>query len=362
MPSTPSRRPIGRPPSALTTPVVGWKARRDYRRFCAAPWDAPPVTAGPVPKRGTPATRARTPQLSQARTHHNSSAPDTLHDRGTTLYRTTEYGLMWQCGVCTSWTRDPARGYSRCCNVCKLARPPRVVIVRQPDIEAIRRHAAQVHALAGQLRSRRYAMLCNGPVIRSKRDNCIRTSEMFLQLAQERDAAELQALADAYQKPQSRWLTQVFVNGERYLGLSRTDYVSTKVWPGLLDGLPSTAAVADAARGVIDRTSVEHGRSGRHAGQAPAEGKAHGTGSWEKAWQRAERASERCGIARVGGPVDARGGLGDEGAGHTDQERDALRALHHQPWARRAVAPVHADDPAGAWAAALFGLDRADAS
>ena len=361
MPRTPSRRPIGRPPSPLTTPVLGWKERRAYRHFCGSPWDAPAEPAAPAPTRGTPATRARTPQLSQARTQHNLSAPETLRDGDTVLRRADEFALLWQCSVCTSWTRDPARGYSKRCDVCKLARPPRVVILRQLDIEAVRRHAALVHALAAQLRARRYAMLCNGPVIRSKRDNCIRTSEMFLQLAQERDAAELQALANADQKPQKRWLTQVFVNGERYLGLSAIDYVNSKVWPGLLDGLPSTAAVADAAVGGVDRTSVEHGRIGRHAGQEPAEGRAHGTGLWEKAWQRAERASERCGIARAGGPVDAGGGLVDDGPGNADAGRDALRALQHPPWMRRAVAPVHADDPAGAWAATVCSLDRADA-
>ena len=255
---------------------------------------------------------------------------------------------MWQCGVCTSWTRDPARGYSRCCNVCKLARPPRVVIVRQPDIEAIRRHAAQVHALAGQLRSRRYAMLCNGPVIRSKRDNCIRTSELFLQLAEERDAAELQALANAYQKPQTRWLTQVFTEGERYFGESDVNHVMDAGWPGLLADLPNATVFAG-----VDQIGVDDGLVGQLAGQTPAEGEAHGIGSWEETWRRAERASELCGIAPAGGPLIAGGDVDHGPADRAVAAWDALRAVQHPPWTRCSVAPAHAGDPACAGAAAV---------
>ena len=122
MPKPQSRRPIGRPPSRLTTPVIGWAERRRYKRFCAAP-DAPPEPPPtPPPMRGTPESRTRTPQLSRARTRHNLAAPDWVLADDAALHRTSEFALLWQCSVCCAWTRDPVRhGYSRRCSVCRAS-------------------------------------------------------------------------------------------------------------------------------------------------------------------------------------------------------------------------------------------------
>ncbi len=187
-PKPSSSRPIGRPPSSLVTPVIGWAERRRYARFCSAP--CMPVEPPPTPKpmRGTPATRARTPSLSQARIHHNADAPIVLTWGGVQLQKTREYGVAWQCSVCTSWTRNPAsrQGYVHHCTICRLTRPPRVVLLNSLDSAYFREHAALAYAAAARLRTERYAALKYGPTVRFKRES-VTPAEFFLNEAERRE-------------------------------------------------------------------------------------------------------------------------------------------------------------------------------
>ncbi len=248
-------RPLGRPPSPLTTPVLGWEARRQYKRACSTPWNLVEPPPKPQPTRGTPATRARTPQLSQARIRHDPLAQEQLHDGTTALHRTNDFALLWQCPVCLSWTRDPLKfGYSKRCNLCKLARPPRVVIYRSLDVEHFRRHAALVHACAAQVRANRYNAICDGPLIRRKRDACVPVARVFLDLAAKRDE-QLEPVPSVADITDQRWITQVFRDGERYIGFADRDCCSARPWPGVLDhmsALPIESTVRLSGRELPD--------------------------------------------------------------------------------------------------------------
>ncbi len=288
MPKPQSRRPIGRPPSRLTTPVIGWAERRRYKRFCAAP-DAPPEPPPtPPPMRGTPESRTRTPQLSRARTRHNLAAPDWVLADDAALHRTSEFALLWQCGVCCAWTRDPVRhGYSRRCSVCRVAWPPRVFIAPALDVHHFRTHAALVHAFAAEVRARRYDAIAGGRLVLDKRANTTSVEAMFLLVAQARDLAQQPAFAG-----EPRSLVQVMHQGQRYVGLVTGPLVP--IWPDVLADVhdvpptvTSTFTPVSAAHSALKTVpgeadaEEERNRPDQRAGRAgePATGAAQHSGS-----------------------------------------------------------------------------------
>lgn len=248
-PKPPSSRPIGRPPSSLVTPVIGWAERRRYARFCSAPYV--PVEPPPTPKpmRGTPATRARTPWLSQARIHHNADAPPVVTWGDIQLHRTREYGVAWQCSICTSWTRAPTSrlGYVGHCTLCRLTRPPRVVLLNSPDVSYIREHAALAHAAAARLRSERYAMLRYGPTVRFKRES-VTPSEFFLNEAEHRDRLFAPLPVTDEQAAQERTVVQVWCHGERYVGLGGIGFTTGALPTAVVNVLAPRSTITQASR------------------------------------------------------------------------------------------------------------------
>lgn len=223
----PSRRPIGRPPGFLTGKVVGWAARREYRR-----------------REGNLRPRRKalrpSPQVSAARTRHNGQAPEVVTIGAGTLAKSTEFGLMWQCPVCTAWIRDfVVHGYTRKCAVCRLARPPRVVVLDVRDDKYYRRHTANVHSFAAIVRALKFAAVAISPPVRWKRQNCLSTADLFLELARMREEANTPPVSA--ERGNSEWFTQVFAYDERYTGTTASDICMFGLWRDSPDHQPAAA-------------------------------------------------------------------------------------------------------------------------
>ncbi len=250
-----SRLPKGRPPTRPSEVVVGWKERREHIRRAknGVDDDAPPPERV---LRGTPETRARTPFLSQQRTRHNPDAPAVLVDGKVELARTTEFAILWQCSVCTSWTRDPVRvGYLRC-DTCQCVSVRRVFVFPAPHVDFFRLHAAEVQAAAAMIRAHRHDSISGRPNSGMHKYS-IRTVDFFREIAADRDVRLLAPRANALASLPQEWLTQVFLRGQRYLGASPVDYCRLAVWPSLVDvlgqaapSLPEVAFTESEAEGI----------------------------------------------------------------------------------------------------------------
>ncbi len=230
----------------LTTPVIGWAARRRYARFCAAPWVPVAEVPTPQPIRSTPSSRARTPQLSQARTRHNPLASDRLQFGNTCLSKATEFALLWQCSMCTGWTRDPTskRGYVHHCTICRMTRPPRVVIFNEPDVAYFQQHAAMAYSCAAQARvHRRSVLMAAGPTHHERGTGS--PYEFFVALAEERDRQLAPASSTPEEARSERWLIQLYHGGQRYIGHGSDDHSPVRTFPAqaeVFDTLPSLDA------------------------------------------------------------------------------------------------------------------------
>ncbi len=317
MPYTPRQRPIGRPPTRPITPILGWAARRTASLLCAERRSRTCLQ----PREPAPSKRTRWPQFTACRTRHNPDAPAVVTHAGVTLRRTAEFGILWTCAVCCGWTRDPVRfGYSRRCDICKLARPPRSFVFQHADVEQYREHAAYAHAQAAEVRAFRYDSVVRGRLDRHKRLNGLRIGELFLSLAEARD----NALEPPDVEPDDgTWLLQQFCHDERYIGLTDhdTDPVS---WPVHADTLLATSAVSTTSPAYAlpapqELTLADFGHSGDD--DAP-------DSRWKAYWRQTEQQVRLCRASPAGpdGDVGSDGHLPRAGSAiEAGRGRDPLR-------------------------------------
>ncbi len=283
------------------------------------------------PREPAPSKRTRWPQFTACRTRHNADAPAAVSHAGVTLRKTAEFGILWTCAICCGWTRNPVRfGYSRRCDICKLARPPRSFVFHQADVDRYREHAAYAHAEAAEVRAFRYDSVVRGRLDRYKRLNGLRIGELFLHLAEARD----KALEPPDVEPADEtWLLQQFCHGERYIGLTDRD-TDPLSWPVHVDALLATSAVKTTSPTYAlpepqELTLADFGHFGDD--DAP-------DSRWKAYWRRNEQQARLCRASTAGPEGDHRGDGHLPGAVHAVEAAAGGDPLRRASGARRRVA------------------------